>query len=87
YLPSGCSRLRPFGYIGVPQPEPKSKKLEEELRPTDRASVIDEIQRLPELLHEVHGLIEKRKIHFSLTASSANANRLCPRSSIFLTSV
>ena len=33
--------------------------------------VIDEIQRVPELLNEVHRLIEDRKIRFLLTGSSA----------------
>lgn len=33
--------------------------------------VIDEIQRIPELLNEVHRLIEGRKIRFLLTGSSA----------------
>ncbi len=33
--------------------------------------VIDEIQRIPELLNEVHRLIEKEKINFVLTGSSA----------------
>ena len=33
--------------------------------------VIDEIQRIPELLNEVHRLIENRKIRFLLTGSSA----------------
>ena len=33
--------------------------------------VIDEIQRIPELLNEVHRLIEKNKTHFLLTGSSA----------------
>ncbi len=33
--------------------------------------VIDEIQRIPELLNEVHRLIEDRKIRFLLTGSSA----------------
>lgn len=33
--------------------------------------VIDEIQRIPELLNEVHSLIEKQKIRFLLTGSSA----------------
>lgn len=33
--------------------------------------VIDEIQRVPELLNEVHRLIENKKIHFLLTGSSA----------------
>lgn len=33
--------------------------------------VIDEIQRVPELLNEVHRLIESKQIHFLLTGSSA----------------
>ncbi|MDE0152139.1 MAG: AAA family ATPase [Bdellovibrionales bacterium] len=33
--------------------------------------VIDEIQKIPELLNEVHRLIEKRKLKFILTGSSA----------------
>ncbi|MDX2345724.1 MAG: AAA family ATPase, partial [Legionella sp.] len=33
--------------------------------------VIDEIQRVPELLNEVHRLIENKKIRFLLTGSSA----------------
>lgn len=37
--------------------------------------VIDEIQRLPELLNEVHRLIEEREIHFLLTGSSARKLR------------
>jgi predicted AAA+ superfamily ATPase len=37
--------------------------------------IIDEIQRLPELLNEVHRLIEKRKVHFLLTGSSARKLR------------
>ena len=47
--------------------------------------VIDEIQRIPELLNEVHRLIEDRKMRFLLTGSSArklkrgNANLLAGR--------
>ena len=37
--------------------------------------VIDEIQRIPDLLNEVHRLIEKRKIRFLLTGSSARKLR------------
>lgn len=37
--------------------------------------VIDEIQRIPELLNEVHRLIENRKIRFLLTGSSARKLR------------
>ena len=33
--------------------------------------VIDEVQKIPELLNEVHRLIEERKLHFLLTGSSA----------------
>ena len=37
--------------------------------------VIDEIQRIPDLLNEVHRLIEKRKLKFVLTGSSARKLR------------
>lgn len=37
--------------------------------------VVDEIQRVPELLNEVHRLIEKKKITFLLTGSSARKLR------------
>lgn len=40
-----------------------------------RLIVIDEIQRIPELLNEVHRLIEERKITFLLTGSSARKLR------------
>ena len=41
------------------------------LDPKPQIVVIDEIQKLPELLNEVHLLIEEEKIHFLLTGSSA----------------
>ncbi|MBI2211527.1 MAG: ATP-binding protein [Deltaproteobacteria bacterium] len=50
-------------------------RIAEELTPRDRTVVIDEIQRLPELLNEVHRLIEKRGIRFLLTGSSARKLR------------
>jgi len=50
-------------------------RLGEELGKTDRCVVIDEIQRLPDLLHEVHRLIEGRGIRFLLTGSSARKLR------------
>ncbi len=37
--------------------------------------VIDEVQRVPELLHEVHRLIESKKYRFILTGSSARKLR------------
>lgn len=45
--------------------------LEEELSPETPLVVIDEIQRLPPLLDEVHRLIQKRGTRFLLTGSSA----------------
>lgn len=42
---------------------------------TEGIVVIDEIQRLPELLNEVHLLIEDTDIHFLLTGSSARKLR------------
>ena len=50
-------------------------RLAEELRPRTRSVVIDEIQRFPDLLHEVHRLIESRGIRFLLTGSSARKRR------------
>ena len=50
-------------------------RIAEELKPEDRFVVIDEIQRLPELLNEVHRLIEKRAVRFLLTGSSARKLR------------
>lgn len=42
---------------------------------TDGVVVIDEIQKLPQLLDEVHLLIEETNIHFLLTGSSARKLR------------
>lgn len=49
----------------------------EELIPPDYQNyvIIDEIQRIPELLNEVHRLIESKKISFILTGSSARTLR------------
>jgi len=46
-------------------------RLAEEMTDRDRIVVIDEVQRLPELLNEVHRLIETRRLRFLLTGSSA----------------
>lgn len=50
-------------------------RIGQELTAKDRLVVIDEIQRLPELLNEVHRLIESRGIRFLLTGSSARKLR------------
>lgn len=41
----------------------------------DRWIVIDEVQRIPELLNEVHRLIEDHRVRFILTGSSARSLR------------
>ena len=50
-------------------------RIAQELTADDRVVVIDEIQRLPELLNEVQRLIEQQRIHFLLTGSSARKLR------------
>ena len=50
-------------------------RIEQELTAEDRVVVIDEIQRLPDLLNEVHRLIETRDVRFLLTGSSARKLR------------
>lgn len=50
-------------------------RIAEELGPEDRLVVIDEIQRIPELLNEVHRLIEASGVRFLLTRSSARKLR------------
>src|SRR5437867_1605644 len=47
------------------------QRLESKVPPDFRGWVIiDEVQRVPEILHEVHRLIERRKLRFALTGSS-----------------
>jgi len=50
-------------------------RIAQELTPQERIVVIDEIQRLPDLLNEVHRLIEERRVRFVLTGSSARKLR------------
>ena len=45
------------------------------VEPYDRWVVIDEVQRVPAILNEVHRLIEERGIRFLLTGSSARSLR------------
>lgn len=45
------------------------------ISPRDRVVVIDEVPRLPEILNEVHRLIEGRGTRFLLTGSSARKLR------------
>ncbi len=50
-------------------------RLREECAPDEEIVIIDEIQKLPILLDEVHFLIEERGTHFLLTGSSARKLR------------
>lgn len=49
--------------------------IRERLQPSDRLVVIDEIQKLPQLLDEIHLLIETTPVHFVLSGSSARKLR------------
>jgi len=51
------------------------QRLREELTDDDQIIIIDEIQKLPELLDEIQLLIEEKGIHFLLTGSSARKLR------------
>ncbi|HZY59492.1 MAG TPA: AAA family ATPase [Candidatus Binataceae bacterium] len=51
------------------------ERIAQEVTGRDRVVVIDEVQRLPGLLNEVHRLIETRRIRFLLTGSSARKLR------------
>lgn len=53
----------------------RPSRLAEELEPGVKEAVIDEVQRLPSLLNEVHRLIEERGVRFLLTGSSARSLR------------
>jgi len=59
-------------YLALSQ---RPARLAEELSPRDKVVVIDEVQRLPDLLNEVHRLIEQRGLRFLLTGSSARKLR------------
>jgi len=50
-------------------------RIAQEINPRDKFVVVDEIQRLPVLLNEIHRLIEERGIRFLLTGSSARKLR------------
>lgn len=50
-------------------------RMAEEIGPHERIVVIDEVQRLPVLLNEVHRLIEERGLRFLLTGASARKLR------------
>jgi len=53
----------------------KPQRLRQEITDDDKIVIIDEIQKLPILLDEVHNLIEEKGIHFLLTGSSARKLR------------
>lgn len=55
--------------------QPEILRQELAARPTERLVVIDEIQKVPALLDEVHWLIENRQIVFVLCGSSARKVR------------
>ena len=56
-------------------PELLRQEIEAEGPPPDRQVVIDEVQKVPALLDEVHWLMENRGLHFALCGSSARKVR------------
>ncbi len=58
-----------------PRQTGKSHLIRQALAADERLVVIDEIQRLPDLLNEVHRPIEARGVRFLLTGSSARRLR------------
>ena len=50
-------------------------RIREEITDNEKIVIIDEIQKLPILLDEIHSLIEEKGIHFLLTGSSARKLR------------
>ena len=46
------------------------ERIRQEITDKEKIVVIDEIQKLPILLDEVHNLIEEKKLHFLLTGSN-----------------
>ena len=64
--------LSPEDFLAVSQ---NPAVIEQSIGSNTRCVVIDEIQKAPNLLDEVHRLIETRKVHFLLTGSSARKLR------------
>ena len=56
-------------------PERLRQEIEAEGPRSDQQIVIDEVQRVPELLNEVHWLIENHRLNFALCGSSARKVR------------
>ena len=59
----------------VTRPELLRQEIEAEGAHTGRQVVIDEVQKVPTLLDEVHWLLENRDVHFALCGSSARKVR------------
>jgi predicted AAA+ superfamily ATPase len=57
------------------EPERFRLEVEAQVRAGTRVVFVDEIQRVPALLEEIHGLIEAHRIRFLLTGSSARKLR------------
>jgi predicted AAA+ superfamily ATPase len=57
------------------EPERFRLEVETKARTGTRVVFVDEIQRVPALLQEIHGLIEARRVRFLLTGSSARKLR------------
>jgi uncharacterized protein len=63
--------LRSSTFLSLSENPSRLRERVDEIRRKSRTIIIDEIQKLPELLDEVHDLIETSDLHFILTGSSA----------------
>jgi uncharacterized protein len=63
--------LRSAIFLPLSQEPGRLSELIRGMPPSDQPVVIDEIQKLPQLLDEIHDLIEEKCIRFVLTGSSA----------------
>lgn len=63
--------LRSAVFLPLSQEPSRLSELIRAMPPSDHPVIIDEIQKLPQLLDEVHDLIETRGLRFILTGSSA----------------
>ncbi len=67
--------LRSNTYLSLSEKPSRIREIAAELSRNSKIIIIDEIQKLPDLLDEIHDLIETSDLHFILTGSSGRKLR------------